>query len=374
MIGRIGAALAALRGENPAPAPPPPVVSQVSPAAPAAARWWANRGVLAALAVLLFVGAGSALYLLKFRSAPQAAARNIRPAALGTGAGYRPQPAAAPAPTTPAATAAAPSPPAPPPKKPVKLSAEAIGQAPGKVGRTATGTRSGAATDPSDKEGPGTTGAMEDALRVGRPGPIEPRLVKSPHLMLREGQAIGCVMQTATDNGAGGLVSGECLVIDEVWSREGTVRLINKNAPVIIKGERQMANGQARILLTAATVTTRIAGQQYDLDLMSAVGDSLGRTGVEGELYTDRWGQIVDAITVGIAGEAASATGQALVEAGGGAGGTRTAAQVASIGTRQQQYRTRLPPRFRLRESEVVVIRLNQGARFDRQLQLSMVR
>lgn len=373
----------ALLGEAPppgTPVAPPPVASQITPGAKPPS-WWAKPGPMAAFLVLAFVGLGSGLYLVRFGGNAGPPTRNVTQASLGTGTNYNPL---ARPPTTPAATEekkpddAPATPPAAPRMKP-----EALNQSMKLIGRDMRGRGTGnaegggaggaraaaAVADPN--EAPVVQGAMDDALRVSRPRQVAARLVSNPHLKLRENQSIVCVMATATDSGAG-LVRGECTTSGDVLSRTGTVRLIPNGSPVVIRGERQMANGESRILLTAAMVEVRIAGRLYELDIMSAVGDALGRTGVAGELDDKKWERMWDAVQLGIAGSAASATGQALASTGVPGAGTTQA--VANVGTTSLRYRTRIPPHVRLRQGEVVVIHLEKGGDFSGQLQLAEIR
>jgi type IV secretory pathway VirB10-like protein len=379
--GRVHNALAALFGPPPGTQAPPPAVPTVTAPAPQNRPWYTRGFVIGAGVVLVLCGAaGGVGLLLTSGQAPKTAtnAGGIQQTAIGNAglAPRQPPQPAAPAPA-PAAAAAA----TPPPAKGRKLSDDAYGKGWATYGRD---TRQGAQGSPGEAPAPAGGPAPAPAATLAsaqppreniRPSTVQGRSatrIRSPHLRLRPGTTIPCVMLSATDTGSGD-VSGLCLVwAAQTLSMAGTVDLLPMGTQVTIRATRLPQNGENRLQLTAVHAFPNIQGTDYQIDLLASVGDGLGRSGVVGEFVSNDGKRFWNAITLGLAGEGArTAAALAMQQAVPGGTALQSAAPAGMSGMR---WSTNIPPTIRLAEGAVVVLQLNDFADFSNEIELAVIR
>lgn len=116
-------------------------------------------------------------------------------------------------------------------------------------------------------------------------------LLPTLRYLLAEGTSIDCSLETAIDSSLPGLV--RCLTATNVWSADGTVVLIEKGSQLVGETRSQIRQGMARVfvLWTRARTPTGVV-----VPLASPGADSLGRSGLEGEVdrhFFDRFGAAI---------------------------------------------------------------------------------
>lgn len=216
-------------------------------------------------------------------------------------------------------------------------------------------------------------GAFDQALKVSRPRGAQAGLVPNEHLKMKPGTPISCAMNTFTDNGSG-LVYGKCTVTREGgMNMTNTIALIPRGSTIEIWGERTASQGESRLFLTGATAHGRYeGGTSFHIDIMSAVGDALGATGVVGRRDTQFSDRLWGSALLGLVGDAAAVGQNALIAAGAPGGrGVAGAGQAAATSLR---YSVNIPVRYQLRQGEEIVVLLQRWADFTNQIELEALR
>lgn len=364
-------ALLALIGEDPPPAPRP-IATTMSPPTKRP-RWYKSR-LLGTTAVLALSAAAVSFVLLNGRppKSSDPPATQTRAPRVGSVVGTEAPPATPAAMAVPAVVPP-PAPNAPPPAR--TLDAGAYAQEMIGIGGKGAGGRgrpgeAGAAGEGGPAE-PGSE--MDAALRVGRTPTARARRVDNAHLKMRPNTPIECAMDNVTDNGTG-FVSGSCTVTQSAYSMTGTVALIPKNSTITIRGERSGNAGDTRIMLSAATAIVKYDGipEPMEIDIMAAVADALGATGVQGRRDARTWERIKASVLLGISGEAGGWTGRYLASEG--LPGGQTARTAATAGTRGLRYATQIPVHVTVRQGEAIAVVLQGYADFSSQLELVEIR
>jgi len=150
---------------------------------------------------------------------------------------------------------------------------------------------SGAAT-PEGKDG-FFGGASDDASRsqglsaelvTGSRSAVKALVLAHPHLTITEGTIIPCALETAMDSTAPGMV--RCTVTDDVYSTTGAVILLDRGTRIVGEYRGGVQRGRKRMFVTWTRAETPSG---VIVNLASPAADSLGRSGMTGDLDTQFW-------------------------------------------------------------------------------------
>lgn len=227
-------------------------------------------------------------------------------------------------PTEPVQTAALPSPPparraeTPPTDDLLESSRRAPVLVYNRPPQARPGAYAGGGTDPRIAPGGGPgDGLPEPRNELGdrlRPTPIEGvRAARLPdrNLLVAQGTAIPCVLETAMSSDVPGFVS--CVVSRDVMSDNGRVVLMEKGTQVVGEYRGSVRRGSSRlfVLWSRAKTPTGVV-----VTLASPATDALGRAGFDGEIdnhFMERFG---GALLLSVVGDAGQVAGQQFSEGG----------------------------------------------------------
>jgi type IV secretion system protein VirB10 len=157
-----------------------------------------------------------------------------------------------------------------------------------------SGSGSGSATSP-----PTPTSADSAALQNRMGGAqvmrVSASVLKHPRFTIAGGTMIPCGTTTELDTTVPGQVS--CMVTRDVYSADGTVRLIDKGAKVTGEDSGGIKMGQARVFV----LWTRLRNpDNVTINLMSPGAGQLGAAGVPGQVDTHFWERFGGAMFVSV--------------------------------------------------------------------------
>jgi len=269
-------------------------------------------------------------------------------------------------PSEPAQTAALPVP--PPPAQPQRVERsqpdyllESSRRAPVLVYNRPPQARPGPASSvyPGDPAGPlpygPGYGAPEPRNELSdrlKPTPIEGvRAARLPNrnLLVAQGTAIPCVLETAMSSDVAGFVS--CVINRDVMSDNGHVVLMEKGTQVVGEYRGNVRRGSSRmfVLWSRAKTPTGVV-----VNLASPATDALGRAGFDGEIdnhFLERFG---GALLLSIVGDAGQIAGRQLSEGGlqinTAQSGSQSAAAIAT------EHSINIPPTLNKNQGELVSI------------------
>ncbi|MRI55296.1 type IV secretion system protein VirB10 [Methylobacterium sp. DB1607] len=269
-------------------------------------------------------------------------------------------------PSEPAQTAALPVP--PPPAQPQRVERsqtddllESSRRAPVLVYNRPPQARPGSASagDPVDPAGPlpygPGYGAPEPRNELSdklKPTPIEGvRAARLPNrnLLVAQGTAIPCVLETAMSSDVAGFVS--CVINRDVMSDNGHVVLMEKGTQMVGEYRGNVRRGSSRmfVLWSRAKTPTGVI-----VNLASPATDALGRAGFDGEIdnhFLERFG---GALLLSIVGNAGQIAGRQLSEGGlqinTAQSGSQSAAAIAT------ENSINIPPTLNKNQGELVSI------------------
>ena len=164
--------------------------------------------------------------------------------------------------------------------------------APGALGAPPWGGPSGV--------GPGTGSAsrsdpLSALLRPTVTGTVEPSVLPNQRLLLPKGAFIDCTLETAIDSTLPGMTT--CVTATDTFSADGEVVLLERGTQLVGETRGDVRQGQARVfvLWTEARTPTGVV-----VPLDSPGTDSLGRSGLTGEVNTHFWARFGAAILVSV--------------------------------------------------------------------------
>jgi type IV secretion system protein VirB10 len=240
--------------------------------------------------------------------------------------------------------------------------------------------RSGASTTPLpgvDLEPTGSTYAngygspesRDDLASKLRPTALEGvRAARLPnrHLMVTQGTAIPCVLETAMSSDVAGFVS--CVVERDVMSDSGQVVLMEKGTQIVGEYRGNVRRGSRRmfVLWTRAKTPTGVI-----VALSSPATDALGRSGFDGEIdnhFFERFGGALLLSIVNDAGQiAASRLSQANVQVNSIQHSGQSAAAIAT------EQSINIPPTLYKTEGELVSVFVARDLDFSSVYRLRLV-
>lgn len=149
------------------------------------------------------------------------------------------------------------------------------------------------------RQKPGSMGEMLqptvlEARRAGRLGNLD--------FLLKKGMTIPCALRTGIDTTLPGFLT--CVAINDVYSANGAVKLIDRGATFFGEQKSNVAQGQARVFV----VWTRVdnpSGVFADID--SPATDEMGYSGVGGHVETHFWKRFGGAIMLSLIQDAVGA-------------------------------------------------------------------
>lgn len=160
---------------------------------------------------------------------------------------------------------------------------------------------------------PGATGARNELFDQLKPTPLEgvrAARLSNRNLLVAQGTAIPCVLETAMSSDVPGFVS--CVVLRDVLSDSGHVVLMEKGTQIVGEYRGQVRKGSKRmfVLWTRAKTPTGVI-----VALASPATDALGRAGFDGEIDTHFWERFGSALLLSIVSDAAAIGRQQLSDA-----------------------------------------------------------
>lgn len=185
-----------------------------------------------------------------------------------------------------------------------------------------------------------------------KPTPIEGvRAARLPNrnLLVAQGTAIPCVLETAMSSDVAGFVS--CVINRDVMSDNGRVVLMEKGTQVVGEYRGNVRRGSSRmfVLWSRAKTPTGVV-----VNLASPATDALGRAGFDGEIdnhFLERFG---GALLLSIVGDAGQIAGRQLSEGGlqinTAQSGSQSAAAIAT------ENSINIPPTLNKNQGELVSI------------------
>ena len=121
-------------------------------------------------------------------------------------------------------------------------------------------------------------------LVTGNRSAVKASILAHPHLTITEGTIIPCALETAMDSTAPGIV--RCSVTDDVYSTTGAVILLDRGTRIVGEYRGGVQRGRKRMFVTWTRAETPSG---VIVNLSSPAADSLGRSGVTGDLDTQFW-------------------------------------------------------------------------------------
>ena len=169
---------------------------------------------------------------------------------------------------------------------------------------------------------------LADKLKATTIEGVRASRLPNRNLLVTQGTAIPCVLETAMSSDVPGFVS--CVVLRDVLSDSGHVVLMEKGTQIVGEYRGQVRKGSKRmfVLWTRAKTPTGVI-----IALASPATDALGRAGFDGEIDTHFWERFGAALLLSIVSDAAAIGRQQLddadIEIRNTSGAANTAAGIA---------------------------------------------
>lgn len=169
---------------------------------------------------------------------------------------------------------------------------------------------------------------LADKLKATTIEGVRATRLPNRNLLVTQGTAIPCVLETAMSSDVPGFVS--CVVLRDVLSDSGHVVLMEKGTQIVGEYRGQVRKGSKRmfVLWTRAKTPTGVI-----VALASPATDALGRAGFDGEIDTHFWERFGAALLLSIVSDAAAIGRQQLddadIEIRNTSGAANTAAGIA---------------------------------------------
>lgn len=239
-------------------------------------------------------------------------------------------------------------------------------------------------TPPTASETSGPDGFMTGALPYPLYGQPEPRneladkLKPTPlegvraarlpnrHLVVTQGTAIPCVLETAMSSDVAGFVS--CVIERDVMSDSGQVVLMEKGTHVVGEYRGQVRRGSKRmfVLWSRAKTPTGVI-----VNLASPATDALGRAGFNGEIDTHFWERFGGALLLSIVADGSQIASRQLSNADIEIRSSQSAgSNAAAIATEQS---INIPPTLNKNQGELVSIFVARDLDFSTVYDLRLV-
>jgi type IV secretion system protein VirB10 len=154
--------------------------------------------------------------------------------------------------------------------------------------------------------GSGSSSALAGMLQPSRTAAVAAVVGPERRYLLPRGAFIDCTLETAIDSSLPGLTT--CITATDVWSADGTVVLLERGTKLVGETRGEVRPGQQRLFVLWSEARTPSG---VIVELASPGTDSLGRSGVTGEVdtrFAARFGAaiLISLIDAGVAALVAS--------------------------------------------------------------------
>lgn len=228
-----------------------------------------------------------------------------------------PQPAPLMATKPPASALAATKPPG---KEPVDPEQEAI-NAPILISGGQGGAPAAAPVGQASRQQPqGESSAMSALLKPTELTGFRATRMQHPNMTVEQGRVIQCHAVTRMTSGLPGFV--RATVANDVWSADGTTKLIDRDSSIFGEIGHGLANGQERLFVLWHQITTP-PPNLVRITLNSPAADEMGEAGLAGDIDHHFWPRVKGAILLSGIDMLSSGLSGALSNLGRGNGNTQ---------------------------------------------------
>ena len=196
--------------------------------------------------------------------------------------------------------------------------------------------------------------------------PAVATVLPHPEFTITMGTLVPCVLQTAMDSSAPGIVT--CVTQQDVLGSTGSVVLMEKGTRLVGEYASGMQQGQNRLFVLWNRAETP---NHVVITLGSPAADALGRAGFAGQIDTHFWARFGGALMLtmvdgafGVATSVASQHGGTYLNFGAGQGAA----------TEALQNSINIPPTIRKNQGEVVSVMAARDLDFSQVYALQLVR
>ena len=223
-----------------------------------------------------------------------------------------------------------------------------------------------AATAAPDKGAAASDSEFAARLHPTIPDGTLATVLPHPEFTVTMGTLIPCVLQTAMDSSAPGIVT--CITQQDVLGSTGSVVLMDKGTKMVGEYSSQMHQGQNRLFVLWNRAETP---NHVVITLGSPAADALGRAGFDGQVDTHFWARFGGALMLtfvdgafGAATSLASQHGGTYLNFGSGQGAA----------TEALENTINIPPTLRKNQGEVVAVMVARDLDFSQVYALRMAR
>lgn len=151
----------------------------------------------------------------------------------------------------------------------------------------------GATGESSQGTDPGAQPALASLLRPTPTPAVRARMLPTQRFMLPKGNFIDCTLQTAVSSALPGMTT--CVTATDTFSADGTIVLLERGTKLVGETRGTVEQGSPRlfVLWTEARTPTGVV-----VPLASPATDSLGRSGLTGEIDRHWWLRFGTAILI----------------------------------------------------------------------------
>lgn len=207
---------------------------------------------------------------------------------------------------------------------------------------------------------------LADKLKATPLEGVRAARLRNRHLLVTQGTAIPCVLETAMSSDVTGFVS--CVVERDVMSDTGQVVLMEKGTQVVGEYRGNVRRGSKRmfVLWNRAKTPTGVI-----VNLASPATDALGRSGFDGEIDNHFWDRFGGALLLSIVSDGSQIAGRQLSNADIEIRSTQGAGNsAAAIATEQS---INIPPTLTKNQGELVSIFVARDLDFSTVYDLRLV-
>jgi type IV secretion system protein VirB10 len=222
------------------------------------------------------------------------------------------------------------------------------------------------AAAPPEKAAAAPASPLAAGLHTTILDPAVATVLPHPTLTVTMGTLIPCVLQTAMDSSAAGIVT--CVTQQDVLGSTGSVVLMEKGTRMVGEYANRMQQGQDRLFVLWNRAETP---NHVVITLGSPGADALGRAGFDGQIDTHFWARFGGALMLTVVDGAFGAATAVASQHGGtylnfGAG--------QSAATEALQNTINIPPTIRKNQGDVVAVMVARDLDFSQVYALRLTR
>ncbi|KVE33112.1 type IV secretion system protein VirB10 [Burkholderia sp. TSV86] len=237
---------------------------------------------------------------------------------------------------------------------------------------------------PAKSGGPGAPGglmrvsqssdAFDRQTTASRPQPVKASMLEHPSFTIPSGVMIPCGTKTELDTTQPGMVS--CMVSRDVYSADGKVKLIDKGAHVDGEIANGIKQGQNRVFV----LWTRMRNPDNVIANLDSPGtNSLGSSGIPGQVNTHFWARFGSAMMISLFSDATKAGFQYAANRGNNNGSGNTYLNLDNTTSTSNQLASEalratidIPPTLYDQQGDMVNIYVRRDVDFNDVYGLSM--